>query len=141
MPIRFGVKLENKIPEMIRRMQKRSLDNLLGAAMVWHDEIVNGQLSGSRSGRKYRIPGTRRYYHASRPGEPPASRTGTLRSGYRFRVVDRGPWSTGEVGSPENYALWLEKGTSKMAKRPHVEPAFDKREADIKKELSRRWDR
>jgi hypothetical protein len=36
-------------------------------------------LSGQRSGRVYRVPGTSRFYRASAPGEAPAVRKGALR--------------------------------------------------------------
>ena len=36
-------------------------------------------LRGQRGGRRYRVPGTKRYYTASAPGEPPAVRTGAFR--------------------------------------------------------------
>jgi uncharacterized protein (DUF3084 family) len=40
-------------------------------------------LRGQRSGRRYRIPGTKRTYVASAPGEPPANRTGVLRMSWQ----------------------------------------------------------
>jgi plasmid stabilization system protein ParE len=43
-------------------------------------------LSGQRSGRRYRVPGTARTYPASAPGEAPAVRAGNLRLGWRAGV-------------------------------------------------------
>ena len=97
-------------------------------------------LRGQRSGRRYKVPGTYRkqldkvtgrkrrgrYYTASAPGEPPAVRTGTFRNSWQAtsRVVfgtyisriesdvttDNGRYTLGEI---------LEKGTGRMAPRPH----------------------
>lgn len=97
-------------------------------------------LRGQRTGRRYKVPGTYRrqrdkatgkmrngrYYTASAPGEPPAVRTGTFRNSwqpeayaafgsYISRIssdvrTDNGQHNLGEI---------LEKGTSRMAPRPH----------------------
>lgn len=41
-------------------------------------------LRGQRHGRKYRVPGTKRTYTASRAGEPPANRTGVFRASWQM---------------------------------------------------------
>ncbi len=109
-------------------------------------------LRGQRSGRRYKVPGTYakqkdpsdgkvkrgRYYTASAPGEPPAVRTGTFRNSwqpssnvadgvYRSRIesdvtTDDGKHNLGEV---------LEKGTSRMAPRPHHERIIKHAEKEI----------
>ncbi len=109
------------------------------ATMEWHAGVVEDMLTGTRSGRAYRIPGSTRTYRASRPGEAPATVTGRLRSSYQFRVREEGGKKIGEVGSPLDYALYLEKGTRRMAPRPHLVPAFYKRENAIKDALQREW--
>lgn len=43
-------------------------------------------LRGQRSGRTYRIPHSKATYQASAPGEAPANRTGTFRSGWQRRA-------------------------------------------------------
>lgn len=139
--MRSRSRLENHIEPTSANLIQRARQNLLNATRIWHNEIINGQLTGQRSGRVYRIPGTRRTYRASSPGEPPASRTGILRTGYRFRVITLNDQLTGEVGSPEDYAVWLEKGTRNMAKRPHMVPAFERRKSDIHGALGLRWDK
>ena len=67
------------------------------------NELRNAELyvlHGQRSGKKYRVPGTRRKYTASAPGESPAVRTGVFRlswgthvhvekNGTHFRAVSR----------------------------------------------------
>lgn len=97
-------------------------------------------LRGQRSGRRYRVPGTKRYYTASAPGEPPAVRTGVFRmswqpsahvifGSYISRIestarTDNGRYLLGEL---------LENGTSKMAPRPHQDRILEKAEPDIVK--------
>lgn len=91
------------------------------------------KMTGTRSGKTYRIPGTKKYYRASAPGEAPARRTGDTANSYRY-VVDG---AVGRVGSPYLHALWLEVGTSKMAKRPALVPAMQENLSQIKSLLSR----
>ena len=83
-------------------------------------------LSGQRSGKVYRKPHTKRSaWTASAPGEPPAVRTGNLRTRWSGRI-ESGTSSEGvqvkailESRSP--YAGYLENGTRKMASRPFVD--------------------
>lgn len=44
-------------------------------------------LSGQRSGRRYRVPHSRRMYTASAQGEAPANRTGNLRRNWSKSVI------------------------------------------------------
>lgn len=77
-------------------------------------------------GRRYRIPGTRKYYTASAPGEVPAIRTGTFRSSWRPKVRSTGDVHKSIIESTYKagkYVLGdiLENGTpgGQMAPRPH----------------------
>lgn len=142
------------------RMSSKRKQNLLEASMTWHDAVVN-QLTGEGTGREYNVPGTgqirkveiitrRGYrmrvnkrvgattYTASAPGEAPASRLGQLRQSYRFRVTGPNYMEVGEVGSPLERALWLEKGTERIAARPHLQAAFEERRREIIAILRRR---
>lgn len=82
-------------------------------------------LRGQGGGRKYRIPGTTRYYTASAPGQPPAVRTGAFRLSWIPRAESNGDVFQSMIESsltvPRGYVLGelLEDGTSKMAPRPH----------------------
>ena len=125
--------------EAIRALDDAQENRLLEAVTQWHAGVVEDMLTGTRSGREYRIPGSSRTYRASRPGEAPATVTGRLRSSYQFRVREEGGNKVGEVGSPLDYALYLEKGTKRMAPRPHLVPAYYKREDNIKSALQREW--
>jgi hypothetical protein len=98
------------------------------------------RLSGERSGRTYKIPGTNRTYVASAPGEAPASRLGDLR-----RSVDKSPVEridgeyAGSVGSPLDKSVMLELGTRRMGARPSLQPAIEDAREEIHKILSERW--
>lgn len=75
-------------------------------------------LRGRRSGRRYRIPTTKRYYTASAPGEPPAVRTGVFRLSWQVAPDGIVPGINTRYGK---LAGWLEEGTRKMKPRPYVE--------------------
>ena len=96
-------------------------------------------LRGQRSGRTYRVPGTRRRYTASAPGESPANRTGTFRASWQPKTetiksgvdgmsvrayvesstrTDNGKYLLGDV---------LEDGTGKMSPRPYKKKIQEKR--------------
>lgn len=96
-------------------------------------------LSGDRTGRIYRVPGTQVTYTASAPGEPPAVQTGQLRNSIATNVYTEGRSIKGEVGTELMKGLHLEKGTKNMAPRPFLEPSFDSSLDEVKEILSRRW--
>ncbi len=101
-------------------------------------------LRGSRSGRTYRVPGTRRTYIASASGEPPAVRTGTYRNSWHQKTYSEGINQNFTVHSTikndvkteaGNHYLGdiLENGTGKMAPRPHFDKIIEKAKPQIKK--------
>lgn len=84
------------------------------------DKLLTEVLVGQRSGRWYKVPGTGRMYQASRPGEPPASRSGDLRRSYKVGPVEgTSPHFSVKVGSALKYAKLLEIDLD----RKHLEPA------------------
>jgi len=96
-------------------------------------------LSGMRHGRTYYVPGTRRKYTASAPGEAPATATAELRQSVKTSVRSEGRRVIGETRSDSKHALPLEFGTKFMAARPWLRVSFDKTIPKIKEILSRRW--
>lgn len=109
-------------------------------------------LTGQRSGRVYRVPGTKRAtYTASAPGEPPAVMLGNLLNsvGASAPKWDGGAVSA-EVGPglgatkantvAENYAQRLEWGGTDsrgvhIAKRPYMEPTVIREQAAVERIL------
>lgn len=103
-------------------------------------------LAGTRHGQLYRIPGSSApgfslsryraargrgrmltgYYRASAPGEAPASATGRLRQSLRIAPRTTPASTECRVGSPLDYALWLEYGTKYMQPRAHLSRAYAK---------------
>jgi len=76
-------------------------------------------LSGSRSGRIYRVPGTRAHYQASAPGEPPAVRTGNLRGSWSPITITSNDTYRSRIESHCAYADALDTGSSRVAARPY----------------------
>ena len=90
-------------------------------------------LRGARHGRRYLIPGTRRHYTASAPGEAPAVRTGVLRASFMPKetienvsgndfTAHSSTESNVRVGGGYHLSTLLEKGTKRMAPRLHADP-------------------
>ena len=100
---------------------------------------VNVTLSGNRTGRTYKVPGTNRTYTASSPGEPPAQATGRLRQSVFTRVEGMGNQVTGRVGTELPYGLWLDEGTKKMKPRPWLERSLDKAIPRLREIFEREW--
>lgn len=104
-------------------------------------------LRGQRGGRKYRVPGTKRYYQASAPGQPPAARTGMFRLSWQPEAhVVFGSYisrisSDTQVGTRRRYTLGdlLEDGTVKMAPRPYQDKILEKAEPEIVRIYSRNY--
>ncbi len=96
-------------------------------------------LSGNRSGRTYKVPGTGRTYTASSPGEPPAQVTGRLRQSIKTAVGGEGKEVVGIVGTDLDYGKYVEFGTRKMAARPWLRASFEKAIPRIKQILGERW--
>lgn len=109
-------------------------------------------LRGQRSGRRYKVPGTfkrqtdqtdgkkknGRYYTASAPGEPPAVRTGTFRNSWQptshveaERYVSKIESDVMTENGKHNLGEILEKGTSRMAPRPHHDRILQHAERSI----------
>jgi hypothetical protein len=98
-------------------------------------------LRGQRSGRMYRIPGTKVDYRASAPGEAPAVRTGIFRLSWGTRVhVEKKDTKYRCVASIESnvkvgkYILGdlLEDGTRRMKPRPYKNPTKERATPKIK---------
>jgi len=130
----------------------KTIDDTASKRMVEAVNAVRSQtletLSGSRSGRTYYAPGTKRTYTASAPGEPPAQVTGALRQSIKTSVEGEGKTVIGKIGSDLPYAARLEFGFRdtdslgrryNMAPRPWLRPSFEKSLGKIKSILGSKW--
>ena len=147
---RSGTGYKIHIKEITAEIEHNFEEAMKKAVYRVHREMTQ-ILSGSRSGRQYPKPGTRpgelegtsrgegrkpqktSYYTASAPGEAPAVRLGDLRTSYRPIVERKGFRAVGKVGTPLKYGPMLEHGTSRMAPRPHLKPAFERSKTEWEK--------
>ncbi len=114
---------ERMVMEAAARALRRTLLALEG--------FIRATLTGPRHGRVYRRG--RRVHVASAPGEPPAVDTGNLVNSVAARpnIVVRALQAIGIVSVGAEYALFLEKGTKKMAKRPYAQKTLDDYKDDL----------
>jgi hypothetical protein len=129
-----GDSLEKIAEKTVKEIQ----DEMESRAYRGANELRNSALlvlRGQRSGRSYRVPGTKRRYTASAPGEPPAVRTGTFRNSWQPRTYAFGDSYFSIIDSEVFYADWLENGTpgGQMAPRPHHERILKDAEPKIQK--------
>lgn len=94
--------------------------HMVRVALETHKNAVTSIQKGGRSGRIYKRGSV--LHQSSAPSEAPKSDTGNLVSNITFEK------NSMTVGSRKDapYGFWLEFGTSKMAARPWLQPAFDK---------------
>lgn len=98
---------------------------------------IKQKLTGTRSGRVYKVPGTQRFYTASAPGEPPAAPTGRLRLSITHSPpVWNGFTVSSEVGTKQAQARMLEYGGitpqgGRIEPRPYMEPTFLEQESAL----------
>lgn len=133
---------------LMTRLRANAADRLSEAAIALEGG-VRQRLTGNRSGRYYRVPGTKKRYQASAPGEAPASRTGTLRTRGIGRKVDAlrleaavGAKKLGKSSSlPDGYPAALELGTKRMSPRPFLKPTFKAMRGELVQILRKGWDK
>lgn len=112
--------------QVLQTIEKQAKSRTIRAANVIK-KAANKILSNAdaRSGKVYRKPHTSSTYRASAPGEPPALRTGNLRSSWRPLPIGEmaagGKVYTPGIHTDVPYAPMLEDGTPKMKARPFAE--------------------
>jgi hypothetical protein len=100
------------------------------ARVIWNADRFNARLRGVLQGRAQRAVNvvvgdtqkrvSRPYPPASRPGEPPARRSGRLRSSISGQVSVTKREITATVRARAPYARQLDPGGGKIAKRPFI---------------------
>lgn len=132
------VKLKFNTKEVVKAIDDAASKKMAEAVQAVRTQTLE-TLSGSRSGRTYKVPGTSRTYTASAPGEPPAQRLGELRQSIKTAVEGEGRKVIGLVGTDKKHGKPLEFGTRNMAARPWLRPSFEKSLDKIKSILGRKW--
>ena len=136
------IKLKLNLTKLANEMDKASKDKMKEAVNELRNTVLT-TLSGPRSGRTYRVPGTKKTYTASAPGQPPAQVTGDLRKSVKGSVEGSGMAVHGKVKASAKHALPLEfghrQGGKHVAARPFMKPSFDKSLDAIRRILTRTW--
>ena len=131
------IKVDKAVSEITDQMKSRGVRaaNELTTAK-------NHVLRGKRSGRRYRVPNTRRYYTASAPGEVPAQRTGQYRLKWDEKSYAQGNSVHAQIESrvrtdngKYNLGTLLEEGSpgGTIKARPHKKKIADKAKPKIVK--------
>ena len=137
----IDVTFKSNIPEIIKKMDSTARARMNEAVQEVRNKTLV-KLSGSRKDdpeRMYRVPGTKKLYQASSPGQPPAQATGELRQSIKGEVKQEGKQVVGRVGTPLKYGNMLEFGTVNMAARPWLRKSFEEAEAKVKEIYTRIW--
>lgn len=116
---------------MITQILPEKFEQAILKSTITVNNNVKRILTGTRSGRVYKVPATKVKWQASAPMEAPAIRLGDLRQKYNYKVKKQGFKAIGYVGNPLKYAPMLEYGTQKMAPRPHLKKAFLESKSEI----------
>lgn len=125
--------------DQFRRMAQKETFQAVFAASLHMQGKIQETLAGQRSGRPYRVPGTKVTYTASAPGEAPAVRLGDLRRSINYKIEQEADEVIGRIGSELDYGLYLERGTLNIAPRPWLAPTFDRETDNVKRILSEPW--
>ena len=96
---------------------------------------IETNLSGSRSGHVYRVPGTSVMYTASAPGEFPAVRLGDLKGSINFERSG----ASRKIGTQLDYGLALEKKPVSKGGRPWLKRSLDQAKPAMIVEVNKRW--
>ena len=112
-------KLNKQLDKLQKDIDAPALQALGQSALVIHGHAVKS--IQERSPGEIEIINGRRVQR-SKPGDPPNTQTGRLVKSIRWVLNKSLKMAT--VGSRLNYAFFLEFGTSKMAARPWLRPAF-----------------
>jgi len=140
MPVTIKFKLNTT--ELMKSLDQTAPKRMMEATNELRNTVLE-TLSGNRSGRTYLVPGTRKSYTASAPGQPPATATSDLRQSVKSSVEGKGRSVLGKVKAEAKHALPLEfghrQGGKHVAARPFMKPSFDKSLDAIRRILTRTW--
>lgn len=119
--------VQKRVQQEVRDAGTKAKSCAVRAANQLRNAALN-VLRGQRHGRLYKKPGTKTYYTASAPGEPPAVRTGMLRMSWGTKAEGDGKGTyTAGIYSDVPYAETLDEGTpgGKIAPRPFKEKIIE----------------
>ena len=127
----------SNLPLAMAAITAASKKALWAAANAGRNQVLQN-FRGARSGKKYKVPGTSRYYTASAAGEYPAAsgvRTGHLQE--MLHIQDKG--GDVQVGTSVEYGLALEKKPPSEGGREWLRPSLEQARPKMLAELAKRW--
>lgn len=107
----------------VEQSLKRDAARIIARYAAMIEREAEQSMTGSKSGNVYSIGG--RLHTASAPYESPANLSGKLKRSIN-RQQSAGNRYEWKIGSPVDYARYLEHGTKNMAPRPLFKNALDK---------------
>ena len=131
-------KLLGEFQALPRKMLDALGDELVIGANEIRNRIINSMDTTPKTGRTYPRWKGKKFHIASSPVNPPAVDTCNLKQSIMMDA--RLPWEV-EVGSTITeppYPIYLEEGTSRMKKRPWLQPAIDAVTGRIEENIKRR---
>lgn len=138
MNIKVQVDGLDRVAGASRKVRESVARELLGALKLSGErvrgEAIKSILAGGKTGTVYKRGNV--LHQASAPGEAPAQDTGRLASSITTSVDGTSVIVTAGNGTVK-YARMLEFGTSRIAARPFMMPAYRRSKAWIKERLNR----
>lgn len=129
------------LDQLDREMDGRA-DKAVGKIAFEVESKAKQLMQGGRSGRTYRVPGTKRTYTASAPGEPPAVVTGNLKNSIQTKREKMRVWAvlvSAEYAADLEYGHRTDEG-GYVAPRPYLRPAVWSVISEFAKELLKALD-
>jgi hypothetical protein len=125
---------QSNMPAVIGAISEGALKALRAAADIGRNAtLVN--LSGTRTGIVYFVPGTQVQYTASAPGEYPAVATGNLKQS--VKIIQEGDGFL--VGTDVEYGLDLEKRDPLHGGREWLRPSLEGVRKEMEAAVGTRW--
>jgi hypothetical protein len=105
-----------------RQLLEKEMVRRLSAAAIYLTSQIQADISQPGTLRyqkgKHKSYSTVYQFTHSAPGNPPYKQHGYLRDSITYEVIPQR--LVARVGTPEDYGLYLEMGTRKMAQRPYL---------------------
>jgi hypothetical protein len=109
----ISITVNDRTPELFQKMQA-ALNRFVRKGAFYIEGRLKASMAEPKSGRAYRR-GKEGVHIASAPGESPAVDSGNLTGSITVLMENT---LEAKIGTPVEYALFLEEGTSRMAPRP-----------------------
>lgn len=109
----ISITVKDTTPELLQKLEK-AVGRFVRKGAVYIEGELKASMAEPKTGRSYRR-GKDGVHIASAPGESPAVDSGNLTGSIQTLIKST---LEAKIGTPVEYALYLEEGTSRMAQRP-----------------------